>query len=49
MAAASGDVQEAAQCFPDDLTRRGVIGLGASFDRRAQLRVDSDRHDIGRS
>lgn len=41
----SGDCQKSA----DDLAGGGVVGRGAGLDRGPQLRVDTDRHDIGRT
>src|SRR5262245_12208298 len=43
----SGDVEEAAQGFADDVAGRGLLGGRACFDCGAQLRVEPNRNHLG--
>lgn len=45
----SGNVEESAESFADDLACGGVVCHGSCFDGGPQFRVDPHRHNISRS
>jgi hypothetical protein len=42
----SSDVKIAAECFADNVARRGVIGVRARFDGGAQVGIKTNRYDV---